>query len=108
MSGVAALNLWRAPQSGETRSEVALTDVAFRYYFSYPETWKIEVVNKVRQWWADYVAPSVAARKASKRHSCLQVKKGMQGIDAILYEKKGKGEPETPSVETGKTSASGL
>lgn len=26
-----------------------------------------------------------------------QVKKGMQGIDAILYEKKGKGEQHTPS-----------
>ena len=25
-----------------------------------------------------------------------QVKKGMQGIDAILYEKKGKGEQQTP------------
>lgn len=27
-----------------------------------------------------------------------QVKKGMQGIDAILYEKKGKGEQQTPVI----------
>jgi hypothetical protein len=38
-----------------------------KYYFSYPSEWKIETVNKV--------------------------KKGMQGIDCILYEKKGKGYP---------------
>lgn len=38
-----------------------------KYYFSYPENWKIETPNKV--------------------------KKGMQGIDAIVYEKKGKGYP---------------
>jgi hypothetical protein len=38
-----------------------------KYYFSYPSEWKVETVNKV--------------------------KKGMQGIDAILYEKKGKGYP---------------
>ena len=61
MSGVAAFNLWRAPQSAETRSEVALTDVTCRYYFSYPETWKIEVVNKVRQSWENHKAPSVAS-----------------------------------------------
>jgi hypothetical protein len=80
---------------------------ANRYYFSYPSEWKVETVNKVCMCTISHYALISMPCNVRRMHPSqqdnylrvppcapLQVKKGMQGIDAILYEKKGKGEQQ--------------